>query len=175
MSLASALSSIASSRLFSTAAGVVAGAAIVGGSTLALAQVNGGDTINACVRNSGSVRIVHEGDSCEKNETPLAWNQQGPQGEAGQPGADGQPGAPGISGLVTEEIQFQVFAGEISQDSVFCPEGKSALGATWTTQDPANDKLVSLALLGDRVFVNIPAQTTDRAVTVRVTCATVAP
>lgn len=60
------------------------------GTTWVLAQSTG--TIYACVDPLGNVRIVAEGESCRPNESPLSWNDQGPQGDPGPQGPQGDPG-----------------------------------------------------------------------------------
>ena len=50
--------------------------------------------INACARNNnGALRIVSDPADCSSRETPISWNQQGPQGDAGEPGTAGEPGS----------------------------------------------------------------------------------
>jgi len=49
--------------------------------------------ISACVSQNGNIRIVSTGTTCGQNETPLSWNQQGPQGIQGPPGPQGNPGS----------------------------------------------------------------------------------
>jgi hypothetical protein len=89
----------------------VATAAIVGGATLLVsAQTGDNTTIHACVgKLTGNLRVIDEGASCTRLETPLEWNAggagepgpagpegpagpAGPQGPAGPAGADGAPG-----------------------------------------------------------------------------------
>jgi hypothetical protein len=48
--------------------------------TLASAQAGNDNTIHACVKGNGQLRIVQEGTSCRARETPLTWNIQGPSG-----------------------------------------------------------------------------------------------
>jgi hypothetical protein len=53
-------------------------------------------TINGCVKNkNGALRIVADPAGCSSRETPISWNQTGPQGEPGIDGVDGAPGANG--------------------------------------------------------------------------------
>jgi hypothetical protein len=40
-------------------------------------------TIHGCYNQSGNLRVVESANDCRKNETPLAWNQQGPPGPPG--------------------------------------------------------------------------------------------
>ena len=64
--------------------------------------VSASDVINACVGKTGALRVISAGKSCGRNETPLSWNIQGPQGEqglAGPAGAIGPAGPQGAQGL----------------------------------------------------------------------------
>ncbi len=55
--------------------------------------------IHGCVKNrKGTLRVVSDPSECKSRETPLSWNQQGPQGEPGVDGVDGEPGEPGPEG-----------------------------------------------------------------------------
>jgi hypothetical protein len=58
---------------------------------------NTGGTISACYKNGkGTLRVIDaDKKHCSSNETAIAWNQRGPQGE---PGAQGQTGARGATG-----------------------------------------------------------------------------
>jgi hypothetical protein len=60
---------------------------VVGG--VALAQ---DDTIEACVKSNGEVRIVDGAGDCKDNETPLSWNITGPVGPVGPAGPEGPSG-----------------------------------------------------------------------------------
>jgi hypothetical protein len=75
--------------------------AAVGGG-LAYAAIPGGDgTITACYANKdGSLRVIDTtaGETCDKKETPLAWNTQGAPGPAGPQGAQGPAGPAGPPG-----------------------------------------------------------------------------
>jgi type VI secretion system secreted protein Hcp len=58
-------------------------------------------TINACVRSDGELRLVSAAANCRRDETALSWNtvgQQGPQGAQGIAGRDGQTGPQGPAG-----------------------------------------------------------------------------
>jgi hypothetical protein len=55
--------------------------------------------ISACVSNqTGEVRIPAEGAACRRGETPLVWNQTGPQGVEGPKGDKGDTGDTGPQG-----------------------------------------------------------------------------
>jgi hypothetical protein len=65
------------------------------------AVVASGDdaVINGCYnKTNGNLRVVDEGATCRTNETPIAWNEQGPQGPQGEQGPQGDPGPAGAQG-----------------------------------------------------------------------------
>jgi hypothetical protein len=96
-------------RIALAIAAVVA-VAIAGGVTYAVAQVGTGGVFHGCYTSAkGQLRLIDPAtDRCLPGETPLSWNQTGPQGPAGPhglPGPHGPAGPPGpgtqtISGLV---------------------------------------------------------------------------
>ncbi len=49
--------------------------------------------INGCVSKNGTLKIVADSTDCSSRETPISWNQVGPEGE---PGLQGEPGEPGL-------------------------------------------------------------------------------
>ena len=61
-------------------------------------------TINACVRPDGELRLVSAAANCRRDETAVSWNTVGPagaqgaQGVAGRDGRDGQTGPTGPAG-----------------------------------------------------------------------------
>ena len=61
------------------------------------------ETIHACVKNNGKLRIVAEGTVCKKEESPISWNQKGPKGDAG---VKGDPGPPAETLSVRQLIGF---------------------------------------------------------------------
>jgi hypothetical protein len=61
----------------------------------AFAQPTSG-TIYACKGDrSGSLRIVQQGQQCQRGESPLSWNEQGPPGVDLTPSVSGSVGADG--------------------------------------------------------------------------------
>ena len=68
---------------------IAAGAVIIFGTSRASAQV-----INGCIKGNGTLKIVADPSDCTSRETPISWNQAGPQGEPGEPGPQGEPGDP---------------------------------------------------------------------------------
>lgn len=58
----------------------------------ATAAISSGDEIHACVESSdGRLRIVDDAAQCSSNESPIAWNQTGPEGPTGPQGPAGPP------------------------------------------------------------------------------------
>jgi hypothetical protein len=106
----------------------VALVAIAGGVTYAVAEIGGGGVINGCYKSgsrghdddrakgvksgshgdddhdgrhgvSGQLRVIDPAtDTCRRNETPISWNQTGPQGPAGPEGPAGPAGPVGPAG-----------------------------------------------------------------------------
>jgi hypothetical protein len=69
---------------------------------IAYATIPGGDgVIHGCYTNRGGVLTVIDpaaGQTCSSLQTPISWNQQGPQGPQGPQGAPGPQGDPGAAG-----------------------------------------------------------------------------
>jgi hypothetical protein len=96
----------------------VAIVAIAGGITYAVAEIGGGGVINGCYKSgsrgddddddrghrkgSGQLRVIDPAtERCRRHETPISWNQTGPQGakgDKGDPGPQGPAGPPGPRG-----------------------------------------------------------------------------
>ncbi|HEX3805457.1 MAG TPA: type VI secretion system tube protein Hcp [Gaiellaceae bacterium] len=55
-------------------------------------------TLNACVSNDGSLRLVASPTACRKNEHAVSWNTTGPAGPAGPAGPQGVTGPAGPAG-----------------------------------------------------------------------------
>ena len=73
--------------------------ALVGGSAITFAAAASTGVIYACVNNSsGTIHVVSSADTCSANEVALAWNQQGPKGDAGPQGPKGDTGPQGPKG-----------------------------------------------------------------------------
>ena len=73
--------------------------ALVGGSAMTFAAAASTGVIYACVNNSsGTIHVVSSADTCSTNEVALAWNQQGPKGDAGPQGLKGDTGPQGPKG-----------------------------------------------------------------------------
>src|SRR5262245_12725833 len=79
------------------------GLAALGGTAWAaqtVASIVGADgTIHGCyAQNTGLLRVVAEGTTCNARELPIQWNQQGPTGAKGDRGARGPKGDAGPPG-----------------------------------------------------------------------------
>ena len=55
--------------------------------TTVFSQMNNGEIYSCVNRVNGNVRIVTTEGDCKNGESPLSWNQQGPQGLPGQSGS----------------------------------------------------------------------------------------
>jgi hypothetical protein len=69
------------------------------GTSVAFATGGDGETIHACVKPSGDLRLVEEPGDCKKKEHLVSWNTAGPPGPPGAPGENGAPGEAGPPGL----------------------------------------------------------------------------
>jgi len=110
--------------------------------------------ISACVGRHGALRVLGaDGASCQKDETPIQWNQLGPigpqgpqglqglQGEMGAPGIAGPPGAPGTPGS-------QGLPGRDGRDG---RDGTSGSGTSALPVDPCTPTIGSTS--GSEIFV----------------------
>lgn len=75
-------------------------AGIIGAALAHLAGASSAQQIFACVNDRGGIRIVASGVDCERRETPLTWNIQGPVGPIGPQGPKGEPGPAGPIGPI---------------------------------------------------------------------------
>jgi type VI secretion system secreted protein Hcp len=96
-------------RIIAIAAACVAIAAI--GATYALAEGGSSNTLNACAKKDGSLRLLQAGGACKADETAIQWNVQGPQGDRGTTGVQGQKGDQGPAGAAAGD---PVFTGTIA-------------------------------------------------------------
>lgn len=123
--------------------------------TASIPSANG--VIHSCLQpNNGNITRVIDaeaGQTCASNETPLNWNQTGPQGPAGEAGStgpqgetgpagsQGPAGAPGVSGYEVVTAQMTIaynylYPSQTFSGSVTCPTGKVVLSGGWYL-DPA--------------------------------------
>jgi hypothetical protein len=79
------------------AATAVAAVAVTGVGVAAIPDGTG--KIHGCYDNAGKLRVIDSANSgCGQSETPLTWNQTGPQGPPGPQGPKGATGATGPQG-----------------------------------------------------------------------------
>ena len=93
------------------AASFVLGALLIGGAVWA---TDDPDTIHACVKQGGQIRIVDDPADCRGNESALHWGTLGPQG-------------PGLS-LYVNTLSFDVPAGSGFGAEAVCDAGDLATG-----------------------------------------------
>jgi hypothetical protein len=74
--------------------------ALSGGVAYATGTIPSADgKINGCYeRTTGLLRVIASGGTCTKYETPIAWSQTGPKGDAGATGPVGPAGPEGAKG-----------------------------------------------------------------------------
>ncbi len=72
--------------------------AILSGPVTVSAQTSATNTIYACIRKDGTLRVVAQTGDCKTDETSLSWNMTGPVGPQGLPGGQGPQGAQGPAG-----------------------------------------------------------------------------
>ena len=72
---------------------------LIGGTTIAVAQIGSNGTINGCYqRLSGQLRVVDSGEPCRNGELAISWSAVGGAGAQGATGATGATGAGGATG-----------------------------------------------------------------------------
>jgi hypothetical protein len=60
---------------------------LLGGVASAAGLIPGPDgVIHGCYRHDGNLRVITADQTCDRNETALPWNQQGPKGDPGPAG-----------------------------------------------------------------------------------------
>src|SRR5687767_6123232 len=93
--------SIASLKQISRRTVVVAASALVICTVIAFASVpDANGVIHGCYhKSSGVLRVIDNSSAqCNNNETPIQWNQAGPQGAPGPQGPEGPQGPAGPGG-----------------------------------------------------------------------------
>jgi hypothetical protein len=155
-----------------TAAVVVA---IAGGVTYAAADIGGGGVISGCYMSAnGQLRVIDPAtDDCRPSETPLSWNQTGPQGAKGDPGPQGEQGSqgepgpqgepgrqgergeqgpPGADGgpvrIMRASTSAMIAPGERRLLGAACPEGMSVVSGGHSLDSRPGLRVVSSTLYG---------------------------
>ena len=92
-------------------------AALGAGAAVAFAAIPAADgTIHACINPAstppGAVRIIDDATTptCAAGETPLTWNQTGPEGPTGPQGPQGDPGTAGGGDTTTSTTPTDTFS-----------------------------------------------------------------
>jgi hypothetical protein len=87
--------------------------------------------INACLDNNGAIRVLQVNqygfppNPCQSYETPISWNNTGPQG------------APGVSGWeLVRGAGIDVPPTQIRGNVVNCPTGKKPVGGGFVVNGP---------------------------------------
>ena len=181
-------------------AGALLSGTLVGGVAQAegMLHIPGPDgVIHACYDDNGKVRLTDpQLRPCRGDETPLVWNQTGPQGPKGDPGPQGPPGpqgspgaagpagAAGVSGYQQVTQSFNNFTLAAQTESVHelsCPDGKKVLGGGYllfnaggflanNSDGPASDTQWAVSVFNP----NTSGSVTIGTVTFYAICATVA-
>jgi hypothetical protein len=129
--------------------GLSAMAAVLVGGAQAAGAIPGPDgVIHGCYRDTtGKLRVIAAGETCERDETALPWNQAGapgPKGDKGDRGDAGPQGQPGLSEYQSIPVQQPISAAGGYVFEAACPAGKTAIsggyslpnGATVTESHP---------------------------------------
>jgi hypothetical protein len=118
---------------------MLAALAAVGGAAHATIR-DTGSVIHGCRHDhSGHLRVIEgEPETCQESETPLDWNQMGPQGPPGDAGAQGEQGP----------------QGEPGPEGPQGPQGPQGPAGPQGPQGPAG--IVSAYFAGSRAHVTIP-------------------
>src|SRR5687768_8471823 len=68
-----------------------------------IATADATSVINACFKQNGTIRLVAAATDCDKNDTHISWNVQGPKGDVGPAGPQGPAGPAGPAGADGED------------------------------------------------------------------------
>ncbi|MBA3809461.1 MAG: hypothetical protein H0X28_13880 [Solirubrobacterales bacterium] len=129
--------------------------AMSGGAIAATGGFSSGGKFRGCVRANGSLTILKAGKSCSKGQTPITWNQAGPQGTKGPTGAAGANGPTGGSGpagspgtpAVTLWGEVNA-AGQLVTGNGLTSVSGNAAGRTWTFSRDISKCAISATLNG---------------------------
>ncbi len=129
--------------------------------TLVMAQ-DAPDVYYACVNNtSGTIHMIHEGETCSGNEQLVVWNATGPQGPQGPEGPAGPAGSAGgseFTSAMTLTVDFldDVIgpAGPAGPPGPPGPPGDSWIDATISGESAGEDVAAG-------VYFNVVAQCPD--------------
>lgn len=125
---------------------VAIGVAVVAaaGSAAWAAIPDAGGVIHSCIKN-GAIRMIDTdaGQACKPGETPLEWNQTGPQGP---PGPKGDPGQNAVSlwAVVDDEANLVHGSGVVG----ITGPGLHGPGQTWVEFDRDVSGCAAIATIG---------------------------
>jgi hypothetical protein len=115
------------------------GAACLAIGGVAVAQVTGGGTIDACAKkNNGQLRLAGS-DACGPSETAVSWNVQGETGDPGPQGPKGETGPEGPAASIVPHEETRIltlpeggpfggiFGGKLCSSGVLVSTGYSIL------------------------------------------------
>jgi hypothetical protein len=107
----------------SVLAAAIGASFLLGGVANAAGLIPGPDgVIHGCYRPDGRLRVITADQMCERNETALPWNQQGPKGDKGDPGPAGQ------AHVVVRNGGATVANGAAASATAQCQPGEIATG-----------------------------------------------
>jgi hypothetical protein len=112
--------------------GALVAGIVVGG--VAVAETGQADTIQACVKRNGTIRIVDSTDDCRRNWTPLEWNVSGLEGPVG-------PAGPQQVDVALREKSQRITIepdGAPGGGSSSCAAGEAVVGGGLTSFDAAS-------------------------------------
>jgi hypothetical protein len=135
--------------------GLVGAALLTVLATAALAYAtvpDGAGVIHACYARGGALHVIDSSTStCAAGESPLAWNQTGPQGPQGLEGAQGPTGPAGPQGD-PGPAGPQGDPGQQGPQGPPGPAGKA--DTTFSVTVPQNDVHVTLATLANGITIS---------------------
>jgi hypothetical protein len=149
---------------------IAAGLLVAGGSLAYAAIPDAQGVIHGCRDTStGDLRVIDTQtrlgvtSRCSVSESPLNWNQTGPQGDTGP------AGQPGISGYEHGANTVNIGPGFVITGTAACPTGKRVLGGGVINDAPIVDqRSISISQSGplsDNIWMATVANESDEAVT----------
>jgi hypothetical protein len=123
----------------SLVAGLLGTSLLVGGAQAAGVIPGPDGVIHGCYQdNNGKLRVIAAGETCQRDETALPWNQagapgaKGDKGDRGDAGPQGPQGLPGLSEYQSIPVQQPISAAGGYVFEAACPAGKTAVSGGYT-------------------------------------------
>jgi hypothetical protein len=116
-------------------------------------------TIYACVKKSGSARLVSQKAKCKKKESKISWGTEGPAGPAGKNGANGTNGANGVNGKDGQNLTTQTPLASGQSESGFYATGSGSSTTGYTAEGITFAQPLAAALPAGRVVYNTAGTT----------------